>query len=316
MRNRKAYLMTYKATGSTMAFDELGEVDDPVALICKWARENLDGSEQKRLIDALVAIDELGQDDLLAGVRPAKREAGHGYLGQDSRGATASKPSSDRRRRSSTTSDAKRGPPMSRATPTSTAFWGKPVRLALKPVAPDAEARKALALAIAEARERQADADKARASFDRVNCLASEAGTAVELAHSAFDTVVAEEGVRLSALLIDASGAPVKVTSAPMRAARERLVDLEDQLAAAKAAREQMRDLVAEPEAEAAMAKTKVEKAKAAVIALHLDPWVQLVERLHAELFPRVRCCGRPSPACTAGATTTSASSGSSTMKA
>ena len=158
------------------------------------------------------------------------------------------------------------------------------MRLALKPVAPDAEARKALALAIAEARERQADADKARASFDRVNRLASEAGTAVELAHSAFETVVAEEGVRLSALLIDASGAPVKVTSAPMRAARERLVDLEDQLAAAKAAREQMRDLVAEPEAEAAMAKTKVEKAKAAVIALHLDPWVQLVERLHAEL--------------------------------
>ena len=84
MRNRKAYLMTHKATGSTMAFDELGEVDDPVALICKWARENLDGSEQNRLIDALVAIDELGQDDLLAGVRPAKREAGHGYLGQDS----------------------------------------------------------------------------------------------------------------------------------------------------------------------------------------------------------------------------------------
>lgn len=83
MRNRKAYLITRKATGSTMAFDELGEVHDPVALICKWANENLEDGDIQRLITELGKISEFGQDDLLEGVRPARRQAGHAY-GQDS----------------------------------------------------------------------------------------------------------------------------------------------------------------------------------------------------------------------------------------
>ncbi len=84
MRNRKLYLMTHKATGSSMAFDEVGAVDDPVALICKWAAENLEDEDIHRLQMELGKLSEFGQDDLLEGVRPAKREAGHGYLGQDS----------------------------------------------------------------------------------------------------------------------------------------------------------------------------------------------------------------------------------------
>lgn len=86
MRNRrKAYLITHKATGSTMAFDELGEVDDPIKLICEWASENLDAAEIQNLIAELGKISEFGQDDdLLAGVRPARRVAGHGNGAQDS----------------------------------------------------------------------------------------------------------------------------------------------------------------------------------------------------------------------------------------
>ena len=37
-RRRKLYLMTH--TRSSMALDELGEVKDPIAAICKWANEN------------------------------------------------------------------------------------------------------------------------------------------------------------------------------------------------------------------------------------------------------------------------------------
>ena len=127
MKNRtgKAYLMTHKATGSTMAFDELGEVDDPVALICKLAAENLEDEDIHRLQMELGKISEFGQDDLLEGVRPAKREAGHGYLGQDSaRGDSFEQMFGPMPKLENNFRREARGPPMGSMTATSTAMFG------------------------------------------------------------------------------------------------------------------------------------------------------------------------------------------------
>jgi hypothetical protein len=59
-RNRKLWLMTRK--GSTFAFDALGEVKDPIAHILKWANENLEDSEIRRLQTELGRIVEQGKD--------------------------------------------------------------------------------------------------------------------------------------------------------------------------------------------------------------------------------------------------------------
>ena len=61
-RRRKLYLMTH--TRSSMALDELGEVKDPIAAICKWANETLDDGEIRRLQAALGRLVEKGEDDL------------------------------------------------------------------------------------------------------------------------------------------------------------------------------------------------------------------------------------------------------------
>ena len=60
-RRRKLYLMTH--TKSSMAFDELGEVRDPIATICKWANETLEDGEIRRLQAALGRLIEQGEDN-------------------------------------------------------------------------------------------------------------------------------------------------------------------------------------------------------------------------------------------------------------
>ena len=60
-RRRKLYLMSH--TKSSMAFDELGEVRDPIATICKWANENLEDGEIRRLQAALGRLVEQAKDD-------------------------------------------------------------------------------------------------------------------------------------------------------------------------------------------------------------------------------------------------------------
>lgn len=52
-RRRKLYLGRRTNAGSTFAFDEMGEVKDPVATICRWANLNLDDGEIRRLVAAL-----------------------------------------------------------------------------------------------------------------------------------------------------------------------------------------------------------------------------------------------------------------------
>ena len=69
-RRRKLYLMTH--TKSSMALDELGEVKDPIAAICKWANENLGDGEIRRLQAALGRLIEQGEDTL------ARAESGDG----------------------------------------------------------------------------------------------------------------------------------------------------------------------------------------------------------------------------------------------
>ena len=67
-RRRKLYLMTH--TRSSMALDELGEVKDPIAAICKWANETLDDGEIRRLQAALGRLVEKGEDDLPRALSP------------------------------------------------------------------------------------------------------------------------------------------------------------------------------------------------------------------------------------------------------
>jgi hypothetical protein len=69
-RNRKLWLMTRK--GHSFALDALGEVKDPIAHILKWANENLEDSEIRRLQTELGRIVEQGKDS--DGLRPLGRD--------------------------------------------------------------------------------------------------------------------------------------------------------------------------------------------------------------------------------------------------
>ncbi len=159
------------------------------------------------------------------------------------------------------------------------------MKLALKPVAPDAEARKTLAGAIAAHREIQDLADKGRASFERMQRVSADAGLAVDLARGAVEKAVAEEAERVAASV--ECDAPAELAPGMVRAAREKLADIEDQFAAAKVARERVRDQLAGLEQEAASAKERLRKAQMEVVSYHLDARVAEVERLHSELVEK-----------------------------
>ena len=62
-RRRKLYLMSRTKSGSTFALDELGEVKDPISAICKWANENLDDREIRRLQAALGRLVDQTEDN-------------------------------------------------------------------------------------------------------------------------------------------------------------------------------------------------------------------------------------------------------------
>lgn len=80
-RRRKLYLMTH--TKSSMALDELGEVKDPIAAICKWANENLDDREIRRLQVALGRLVDQGEDDGLRALSPMSGDTEGEYPEQD-----------------------------------------------------------------------------------------------------------------------------------------------------------------------------------------------------------------------------------------
>ena len=72
-RRRKLYLGRRTNTGSTFAFDELGEMKDPVKAICSWANLNLDDAEIGRLCAALSSLVEGAEDS--DGLRPLHERA-------------------------------------------------------------------------------------------------------------------------------------------------------------------------------------------------------------------------------------------------
>ena len=141
-------------------------------------------------------------------------------------------------------------------------------------------AREGLAKAIAAASQADKALTQAKGVLERAETFVSEAQSRVDQASAAVSGAVAKQGVALAEAFAGNQGSPAM--GAATRAARMRMADCEDELAASRSTLQKLRDAVREREDAATEAKRAVDEAVAGVVASHVE--ILLEEARRAQL--------------------------------
>ena len=146
-------------------------------------------------------------------------------------------------------------------------------------------ARVALAAAIAAASEADKALAQAKGVLERAETFVSEAQSRVDQATAAVSHAVNEQGMALAEAFAGTHGSPAM--GAATRAARMRMADCEDELAASQSTLQKLRDAVREREDAAGEARRAVDEAVAGVVASHAEALLEAARRAQLEYLER-----------------------------